>query len=73
MDLIAFDQLIETDMKLTSRQRLEDLTEGRMIAHGEAKDVKTYQKALQETAGLEGSGADGNDLISDLSKAGNYK
>ena len=73
LDLLAFDQLVETSMKVSARERLEDLHGMRLATQDEGKAYKKYITEVQKVANTGGNAPDGDDMVSDLAKAGNYK
>jgi hypothetical protein len=72
LDLIAFDQLVETSMKASTLERIENLHGMRLATQDEGKAYTKYLKQLQKEADA-GVISDGRDLQNDLAAAGNYK
>ena len=69
LDMLAFSSLSETAMRLDFQQQADTAYRDRIVAHDDGKGFSTYLKKLQKQAGGT-TGADGDDLISDLSATG---
>ena len=69
LDMLAFSSLSETAMRLDFQQQADTAYRDRTVAHADIKDFTKYLKGLQKNAGG-ATGADGDDLISDLSATG---
>ena len=72
LDMLAFSSLSDTAMRLHSQEQFESAYRDRLIAHDEGKNFTKYLKGLQKLIGG-GSGPDGDDLASDLTRMGAMK
>lgn len=70
LDMLAFNALVETAMKLEAKQRYDTAIRDRMIAHDDGKGFKNYLKELSKDADISTTG-NADDLVADLSRAGN--
>ena len=72
LDMLAFNSLVETAMRLHSQQLLDDAYTARLVAHDDGKVFKEHIDSLKKLAGVNEK-QDGNALVSDLSRAGNLR
>ena len=72
LDMMAFNTLVETVMRLHNQQLLDEAYTARLVAHDEGKNFNKHLKSLKKLAGV-AMKQDGDAMIADLSRAGNMR
>lgn len=68
LDMLAFNQLAETAMRLHHKQQLDETYQARLAAQDDGKVYKKHMDGLQKLCRTGSAEPDGDTLISDLSR-----
>ncbi len=70
LDILAFGQLAEIEMRLHYQQQLDDTYHARLAAQDDGKLYKKHMEGLQRLCRTGSDMPGGDELIADLSKMG---